>query len=107
MKPYGKSTFQPPSPEKMTLTNGLQVPFCSHHHTQMEWGETDFTYEEDGIEVTVRHIAAWVCPHGDDVALPPGVTDELITTVRELIKVAKRKNHPMKPHQEYRVRVLA
>lgn len=102
----GKSTIQPP-PEKMTLTNELQAPLCSHHHIQMEWGETDFTYEEDGIEVAVSHIPAWVCPHGDDMALPPGATDELIATVRALIKVAKRKNHPIQPRQEYLVRVLA
>jgi len=56
----------------------------------MVWGETDFTYTEDDVTVTVRHIPAWVCPYSDDAAFLPGVTDELIGTIRELIEVAKR-----------------
>lgn len=75
----------------------------------MEWGETDFTYTEDGIEVVVRHIPAWVCRQGDDVAFAPGVTDELIATIRELIQVARRSQaaHILRPQQEYLVRVLS
>jgi len=75
----------------------------------MIWGETDFSYAEDGIEVIVRHIPAWVCPHGDDAAFAPGTGDEIIETVRELIQVARRTNasQPAFQLQEYLVRVMA
>ena len=75
----------------------------------MEWGETDFTFDEDGVEVIMRHVPAWVCPQGDDAAFAPGVADEIYRTVRELVKVAKRAQ-TMKtiiPSQEYLVRVMA
>ena len=75
----------------------------------MVWGETDFTYAEDDVAVVVRHIPAWVCPHGDDAAFPPGVTDELIETIRELIEVAKRSraHRTLLPQQEYLVKVVS
>ena len=87
----------------------LKAPFCSEHRIVMEWGETDFTFEEDGIEVVVRHIPAWVCPHQDDVAFPPGVTDELITTIRKLVDVAKQAKSSQHSitQQEYLVRMAA
>ena len=93
----------------MTLQPTLKPPFCSEHHTPMIWGETDFRHVEDGIEVIVRHIPAWVCVQGDDVAFPPGVTDELISTIRQLVRVAKqaRLDHAAIPQQEYLVRVMA
>jgi hypothetical protein len=64
-------------------------------------------FEEDGVEVIVRHIPAWVCPHGDDAAFAPGVADEVIETIRDLVKVAQRARatHPELPRQEYLVRV--
>lgn len=87
----------------------LKPPFCSEHRTPMVWSETDFRYVEDGIEVIVRHIPAWVCLQGDDVAFPPGVSEELITTIRQLIRVAKNSQlqHASAPQQEYLVRVMA
>lgn len=87
----------------------LKPPFCSEHQIPMVWDETDFTYTEDGIEVVVRHISAWVCPHGDDMAFAPGVADELIATIRELIQVARRSQamQTKRPQQEYLVRVLS
>ena len=73
----------------------------------MIWGKTDFTYAEDGIEVVVRHIPAWVCPQGDDAAFPPGATDELLTTIRELINVAKRSQTKQSifANREYLVKI--
>ncbi len=73
----------------------------------MIWGETDFTYTESGIEVSVRHIPAWVCPHHNDAAFPPGVADELMTTIRSLIKVLKQtqSKQASAPQPEYLVRV--
>ena len=73
----------------------------------MIWGETDFTYAQDGVEVIVRHIPAWVCPHGDDAAFPPGVTDELIGTIRKLVEIARqaRTSHDYITEPEYLVRL--
>ncbi len=90
------------------INNELKPPFCSEHRTPMTWGETEFTHAEDGIEVVVRHVPAWVCDQGDDAALAPGVMDELIGTVRQLVKLAKqaKAEHPLLPQQEYLVRVL-
>jgi YgiT-type zinc finger domain-containing protein len=92
----------------MTAKPDLKPPLCSEHRIPMIWGETDFTYTENGVEVVVRHIPAWVCPHGDDTAFPPGITDELIATIRELIAVAKRTQTTRLsiPKQEYLVRVV-
>lgn len=93
----------------MKLEPTLKPPFCTEHNIPMQWEETDFTFTEDGIEVTVRHIPAWVCPHQDDVAFPPGVTDELIGTIRQLVAVAKqaKATHHALTEQEYLVRVAA
>ena len=75
----------------------------------MIWNETEITFEEDGIEIVVRHIPAWVCPHGDDAAFAPGVSDEIIKVARELIEVAKRAQAADRafPRQEYLVKVVA
>ena len=93
----------------MKTESDLLPPICSEHGTPMIWGETDFRHVEDGIEVIVRHIPAWVCVQGDDIAFPPGVTDELISTIRQLVRVAKqaRLDHAAIPQQEYLVRVMA
>ena len=57
----------------------------------MIWRETEFTHQEDGVEVTVRYVPAWVCEQGGDAAaFPPGVTDELLSTVRQLVRLAKQ-----------------
>jgi hypothetical protein len=87
----------------------LKPPFCTEHRIPMVWGETEFTYSEDGIEVVVRHLPAWVCPYGDDAAVPPGATSELIQTVRELISVARRSRaqHTTLQQQEYLVKVVS
>jgi hypothetical protein len=87
----------------------LKPPFCTEHLIPMAWGETEFAYQEDGIEVVVRHIPAWVCPFGDDAAFPPGATSELIQTIRELISVAKRSREQRTslPQQEYLVKVVS
>ena len=87
----------------------LHPPLCEEHNLPMQWGETDFTYREADIEVTVRHIPAWVCPHADDSAFAPGVTDELIGTIRKLMDVARQAKAAQAGlwEQEYLVRVAA
>ena len=87
----------------------LKPPFCSEHRIPMIWGETDIRFEEDGIEVIVHHIPAWVCPHGDDSAFAPGVVDEVIKTIHDLVKVARRarETQPTFSPQEYLVKVAA
>jgi len=87
----------------------LKPPLCAEHNLPMQWGETDFTYTDGGIEVIVRHIPAWVCPHADDAAFAPGMTDDLIATVRKLVDVAKQAKQAQAGlwEQEYLVRVAA
>jgi hypothetical protein len=91
----------------MTQQPNLKPPFCAEHRIPMIWGETEFAYTEEGVEVVVRHIPAWVCPYEDDAAFPPGTTDELIETVRELIAVARKTQAKRLslPIQEYLVRM--
>lgn len=72
----------------------------------MIWDETDITLAEDGIEIVIRHIPAWVCPHCDDAAFAPGVTDDILKVARELIAVAKRAQTADFPQQEYLVKVI-
>ncbi|MFN8488655.1 MAG: hypothetical protein U0350_13730 [Caldilineaceae bacterium] len=57
----------------------------------------------------VRHIPAWVCPYHDDAAFPPGVTDELIMAIRELIDAVKQTHitHNVLPQAEFLVKVNA
>lgn len=93
----------------MSIQLELKPPLCSEHRTLMVWDETDFVYAENSIEVVVRPVPAWVCPAGDDLAFPPGVTDELIAVIRQSIRVAKqtRVEHPAQPQREYLVRIMA
>ncbi len=91
-------------------TPKLPPPTCSDHNELMQWGETEFTYREDGVEVVVRHIPAWICPcDSDDSVIEPGMLDELIATIRQLVDAAKqaRSDAPSIPRPEYMVKLAA
>jgi hypothetical protein len=38
----------------------------------------------------VPNVYAWVCPESGEASFTPDTVDELITTVRELIELARR-----------------
>jgi YgiT-type zinc finger domain-containing protein len=66
------------------------MPMCAKHHVQKEWRVTTFEYSEEGITIRVPNVYAWVCPESNEASFTPETVDELITTVRELIDIAKR-----------------
>jgi YgiT-type zinc finger domain-containing protein len=66
------------------------IPTCGKHHIQKEWRATTFEYSEEGITIRVPNVYAWVCPESNEASFTPETVDELITTVRELIDIAKR-----------------
>ncbi|MBI4770432.1 MAG: hypothetical protein HY784_08505 [Chloroflexi bacterium] len=69
----------------------FQPPLCEQHHIPMVWrDDADYVYDDEGVQVVVRHIQAFVCPQGDDQAFAPGVAKELYPIVRELVATAKR-----------------
>lgn len=70
--------------------NNEHIPICGEHHVQKEWRQTTFEYSGEGITVRVPKIYAWVCPESGEASFTPDTVDELMTTVRELIELAKR-----------------
>ena len=83
------------------------IPVCGEHHVQKEWRLTTFEYSEAGITVRVPNIYAWVCPTSGEASFTPDTVDELITTVRELIALAKRARERRRVLTEYIVSVSA
>ena len=83
------------------------IPMCGEHQVKKEWRLTTFEYSEGGITVRVPNIYAWVCPISGEASFPPGTVDELITTVRELIALAKRARERRQVLTEYIVSVRA
>jgi len=73
------------------------VPICGEHHVRKEWRKTTFEYTDEGITIRVPNVYAWVCPENGEASFTPDTVDELITTVRELIEIARRaqKRHPV------------
>lgn len=71
----------------------------------MRWGQTDFVYRDDGIEITIPNVPAWLCKSNHEPLFTPDTTDQLIDTLKELVATAQRarKREPML-HQ-YVVRV--
>jgi len=83
------------------------IPTCGKHHVQKEWRETTFEYTDDGITVRVPNVYAWVCPESGEASFTPDTVDELITTVRELIEIARRAHKRRPVLTEYIVSVGA
>ena len=55
----------------------------------------------------VPNIYAWVCPENGEASFTPDTSDELITTVRELIEIARRARARRPVLTEYIVSVGA
>lgn len=64
-------------------------PICGEHKTHKEWRQTSYTYEEDGISITVNNIFAWVCPVDGEASFTPQTTDDLLATVRKILEPAR------------------
>jgi YgiT-type zinc finger domain-containing protein len=65
-------------------------PICGEHKTNKVWRQAAYTYEEDGISITVTNIFAWVCPAGGETSFTPQTTDELMAKVREFLEPARK-----------------
>ncbi|MCP4605843.1 MAG: YgiT-type zinc finger protein [Proteobacteria bacterium] len=78
------------------MTNN-PTPICNEHHVKKEWCPTTFEYSEQDVTIRVPNVYAWVCPESGEASFTPETVDELVTTVRELIELAKcaRKCHPV------------
>lgn len=83
------------------------IPVCGKHHVQKEWRQTTFEYSHEGITVRVPNVYAWVCLESGEASFTPDTVDELITTVRELIEIAKRARKRRPVLTEYIVSVGA
>jgi len=81
------------------------IPICGEHHVQKEWCPTAFEYTDEGITVRVPDVYAWVCPEDNEASFTPDTVDELITTVRELIEIARRARERRPVLTEYTVSV--
>ncbi len=79
------------------------IPTCQHGQ-KMIWGKSTFEYNEDGIAVKVTDIPAWICHDCHDVSFTPGTSQQLITTIRELIAATKRAKIKNIPLYEYYVK---
>ena len=83
------------------------VPICGEHHVKKEWRPTTFEYREKDVTVRIPNIYAWVCPASGEASFTPDTVDELITTVRELVEIAKRARDRRPVLTEYIVSVNA
>ncbi len=83
------------------------TPICGEHHIEKEWRPTTFEYSEEDVTVRVPNIYAWVCPAIGEASFTPDTVDELITTVRELLDLAKRARERRPVLTEYMVSVGA
>ena len=66
------------------------IPVCGEHRVQKEWRATTFEYTDEGITVRIPGVYAWVCPESGEASFTPETVDELITTTRELVEIARR-----------------
>jgi len=81
------------------------TPICGQHKRAKEWRPTVFEYNEEGISIRVPNVYAWVCPEDGEASFTPETVDELIVTVGELIKTAKRAKERRSSLTEYIVAV--
>ena len=81
------------------------IPICGEHHVKKEWRPTTFEYSEQDVTIRVPNVYAWVCPESGEASFTPETVDELITTVRELIELAKRARKRRPVLTEYTVSV--
>ncbi len=80
-------------------------PLCNEHQAKKEWQKTTFEYTEGDVIVRVPNVFAWVCPNDGEASFTPDTVDELIETVGELVKTAKRAQKRRSQLTEYFVAV--
>lgn len=66
------------------------IPTCGEHHTLKEWRKAVSEYRDNGIVIQVPDVYAWVCHEDSEASFIPKTADELISTVRELLEIAKQ-----------------
>lgn len=81
------------------------TPVCGDHKIKKEWRLTTFEYRERGIVVRVPNVPAWICPQDGEASFTPDTTDELISTVSELIETARRAKARRSAFTEYVIAV--
>ena len=81
------------------------TPMCSECSTKMQWGKTVFEYSDDGIQISIPDVPAWMCPTCGEVSFTPETTDQLIETLRELVAMAKKARRRQPLLREYLVKV--
>ncbi|MBI3989745.1 MAG: hypothetical protein HY347_09010 [candidate division NC10 bacterium] len=81
------------------------IPLCGQHRVNKEWCATTFEYAEEGIKIRVPNVSAWVCPVDGEASFTPETVDELIETVRDLVKTAQRARKRRSVLTEYIVSV--
>jgi YgiT-type zinc finger domain-containing protein len=82
-----------------------RIPTCGKNRTPMEWKQTTFEYNEDGISVRVPGVYGWVCPETGEVAFTPETAKELVAVVRQFIASAKQAKQMRTLPSEYIVSV--
>ena len=80
---------------------------CGEQQVKKEWRPTTFEYNNEGVTVRVPNVYAWVYPESGEASFTPDTVDELVTTVRELIAIAKRARNRRPVLTEYIVSVAA
>jgi len=81
------------------------VPICTKHKVPKEWRPTTFEYAEAAVTIRVPNIYAWVCPESGEASFLPKTVDELVYTVRDLLKAAKRTQERQSMPTEYNILV--
>jgi hypothetical protein len=71
----------------------------------MHWGKTDFVYRDDGVEITIPNVPAWLCQQDHEPLFTPDTTDQLIDTLKELVATARRARKRRPVFHQYLVRV--
>ena len=107
MKANGKARLIGVERERVENMTNKPAPICGEHKIEKKWKPITFEYNEDGINIEIPNVYAWVCPESGEASFTPDTVDELIATVRELIAIAKRARKRRPVLTEYIVSVSA
>ena len=93
-------------PKEKETMNQKSAPLCAECKTAMHWGKTDFVYRDDGIEITIPNVAAWLCQRNHEPLFTPDTTDQFIETLKELTAAAQRAHKRQPVFHQYVVRIV-
>ncbi len=85
--------------------NKKSPPLCVECKRAMHSGKTDFVYRDDGVEITIPNVPAWLCPRNHEPLFTPDTTDQLIDTLKELAATAQRARQREPVFHQYLVKV--